>query len=550
MTCAGEAGSMEEAFALTREQLSCAPDRFDVRGPFVRSSTQLKTPLDSGLAWQTNAANFRSMLVRFTYADGRSRLVDVDPQMTARNWFPGNRFSVPVPSSQADLVAIDAVVERPFTRSVAGAARLTSLADSERELYSRSLAYMFMFGLLILPLLYDGLFYRVLRQGFVLWHFLMVATTSLFMLFSSGLVNEILPDIPLDLRWRLTSLFQALSAGCGAMVIAGLIEKRFLPPRLTMAMMVSALLPLIVKFIATFGGELTRITINNWFVFSFAPVVILISIVVAVALSRGSRGARWALAAMSGLMLVVAWRTVVAFSGSSLPFPINDMVFAGFVLLSLVTAIAVGDRFTGLKHEHDEAQMRAIRMGQMANTDGLTGLANRRAFDMVRTLKTGQGLLVADIDHFKQVNDREGHQVGDAVLCNVAGLLKGHLPAMDGREDDGSPGCVYRLGGEEFAAIVEVMEDHQLIALADRLREIVGRSGVEEGTAGLPQVTISLGVVLGRGQMMHEAFGAADRALYRAKREGRNCVRIGDADDCNADARVSQGSTNFGRAGA
>ena len=317
-----------------------------------------------------------------------------------------------------------------------------------------------------------------------------------------------------------------------------------------MAMMVSALLPLIVKFIATFGGELTRITINNWFVFSFAPVVILISIVVAVALSRGSRGARWALAAMSGLMLVVAWRIVVAFSGSSLPFPMNDMVFAGFVVLSLVTAIAVGDRFTGLKHEHDAAQMRAIRMGHMANTDGLTGLANRRAFDMIRTLKAGQGLLVADIDQFKQVNDREGHRVGDAVLCKVAGLFQSHLPAMDGREDDDSPGCVYRLGGEEFAAIVEVMEEHQLIALADRLREIVGRSGGEEGTAGLPQVTISLGVVLGRGQMMHEAFGAADRALYRAKREGRNCVRIGDADDCNADARVSQGSMTFGRAGA
>ena len=71
---------MEEAFALTQEQLSCAPDRFDARGPFVRSSTQLRAPLGPGLAWQTNAADFRSMLVRFTYANGQSRLVDVDPQ--------------------------------------------------------------------------------------------------------------------------------------------------------------------------------------------------------------------------------------------------------------------------------------------------------------------------------------------------------------------------------------------------------------------------------------------------------------------------------------
>ena len=547
MTCAAGAESLAEAFALSERELACGPHRFDERAPFVRTATRLegrKLALGSGLVWQTEAAAFSSILVRFTYADGSTRLVDIDPQMTARNWFPANRFSVDVPSSSSALVAVDAVVEKPFTRGVAADARVMTRADSVREQYRRSLAYVFMLGLLILPLLYDFLFYRVLRQSFVLWHSGMIATTTLFMLFSSGLVNEIVPDLPLEVRWRLTTLSLALAAGCGAMLVAGLIEDRFLPPRLARAMMASALLPLLVKVVATVGGESLRIAINDWFVFSFLPVVALISVVVAVALAKGSRGAAWALAGMGGLVLVIVLRTLAALDVLALPFPMNDMVFAGFVLLSLVTAVAVGDRFTGLKQDRDAARMRAIKMGQMANTDGMTGLANRRAFDMVPKLKAGQGLLVADIDHFKQVNDRYGHQVGDAVLCDVAGCLRGNLTGIDGPEESAVRGTVYRLGGEEFAAIVDVMEAHELVSLAERLRVIVANSENPD----MPNVTLSFGAVLGHGQLMHEAFGAADKALYRAKREGRNRVLLADGVDSDARAEPKSGKLTPSRA--
>lgn len=526
-TCAAGADSMEEAFALPPERLDCGENRFASRAPFVRTSTMLdgrKLAIGSGLVWQTRAADFRSLLVRFTYADGTSRLVDVDPQMAARNWFVGNRFSVPVPASSAALVAVDTVVERPFTRSLSSESRIMTNADRAREHYHRSLAYMFLLGLLVLPLLYDFLFYRVLRQSFVLWHVGMIGATSLYMLAHSGLVFEILPDLALGVRWRLISLALALAAACAAMVVAGLIEEKYLPPRTTRAMVAVAFLPLAVKAVATLANGALRLTINDWFVFSFMPVVVLIGAVTAIALAKGSRGARWALASMAMLVLVMALRVLVALTDVELPVAMADLVFAGFVLLSLVTAVAVGDRFTGLKEDRDAANVRAVKLGRMARTDGLTGLANRRAFDTIKRLRIGQGLLVADIDHFKLINDRHGHQTGDAVLCHVADVLRIGL-------SDGTKGRVFRLGGEEFALVVEAMEQGELVAVGERLREAIGRTMGTEEAPELPPVTVSMGAVLGEGQAMHAAFGQADRALYRAKNDGRDCVRLADGED-------------------
>jgi two-component system, cell cycle response regulator len=160
------------------------------------------------------------------------------------------------------------------------------------------------------------------------------------------------------------------------------------------------------------------------------------------------------------------------------------------------------------------------RMQQMAVTDGLTELANRRSFDrslereLTRASRTDGRLSVVllDIDHFKVLNDTYGHVVGDAVLRQVAAALR-----ECGREYD----TVARYGGEEFAAVLPGCSSALALQVAERLRR-----AVEEAGTDVP-VTASCGVATYPydGMDAGDLLQAADQALYASKRSGRNTVR-------------------------
>jgi diguanylate cyclase (GGDEF)-like protein len=153
--------------------------------------------------------------------------------------------------------------------------------------------------------------------------------------------------------------------------------------------------------------------------------------------------------------------------------------------------------------------------------DPLTGLLNRAAllnrFEELEQLAghgehASLGLLVADLDHFKQVNDEHGHPVGDAVLTDVAYAMRKALRAFD---------LVYRVGGEEFVVLLPGADLEHTVEVGERLREAVA-----EGRTGDVAVTMSLGAAAARGGGVRfiELYGAADAALYAAKRDGRNRV--------------------------
>ncbi|WP_454598820.1 diguanylate cyclase [Qipengyuania sp. SM2507] len=533
LTCTAGAESARAALDLPRGQLQCSGSRFGHRDRFVRTSVELPDRVlpggSNGMVWQTEASDFTSMLVRFTYADGTQRLIDVDRQMAARNWFAGNRFNVPVPDEAARLVAVDTVVERPYSAATSAKARILTQARSAEMHYLRSLAYVLVIGLLVLPLIYDLLFYRILRQRFVLWHLGMVGAMTCYTLLQSGLIFELVPDLELGLRWRATALAFVLALSSAVMVVRGLIEDRLLSRGMNAALIVAALIPILVKIVALLGGEALRITVNAWLMASLIPSAAIVAIAVAVALARGSRGARWAAMGLSVLMAVGSLRLLVGLGLLEFGFALEDSVFVAMVVLAIFTSLGVGDRFLALRDDRDQARTQAIRLGQMANTDGLTGLANRRAFDMVARLKAGQGLLLADIDRFKAVNDEHGHQVGDAVLCRVAAILRDELNEQPGAR-------VYRLGGEEFAVVADTADGQQLMQLAEKLRLTLIRVDGPEFPVDLPAVTVSIGAVLGHGQLMHQAFADADAALYRAKDSGRDCSVLYNAGTAKSDS--------------
>jgi diguanylate cyclase len=162
-----------------------------------------------------------------------------------------------------------------------------------------------------------------------------------------------------------------------------------------------------------------------------------------------------------------------------------------------------------------------------ALTDPLTGLANRRSFDLelgAVAARAGRSspahLVMADIDHFKRVNDTHGHDIGDEVLRIVGEILRANV-----RRD----GLVARLGGDEFGLLLPEARAHYTTGIANRLcgllasRPLVVRGHPEV----MERITLSIGVAgWHAGESSARWFARADAALYEAKRRGRNCISI------------------------
>ena len=159
---------------------------------------------------------------------------------------------------------------------------------------------------------------------------------------------------------------------------------------------------------------------------------------------------------------------------------------------------------------------------EMAVTDQLTGLRNRRYVrrhldGLLRTEEAA--VLLVDIDKFKSINDTYGHNIGDVALREVAERLRVQLRAAD---------VVARYGGEEFLAVLTGAPSAYALIVADRLREAIAAEPIRTGDVVLP-VTISIGVAVGGpGVPAEQLIGAADEALYRAKRDGRNRAYLAD----------------------
>lgn len=176
-----------------------------------------------------------------------------------------------------------------------------------------------------------------------------------------------------------------------------------------------------------------------------------------------------------------------------------------------------------LKVSLTEAQVKA-------DTDVLTGISNRRAFERMlgaagaRAVMTGEplSLAICDIDHFKIFNDTHGHEVGDRVLRFVSNVLQ---------ENCSKIGSVFRHGGEEFVVIFERMTAEQAYEVIDATRRDLGERHIvnKETDESIGTVSFSAGVsLLGECGDVGHLLRNADRALYRAKANGRNCVVISD----------------------
>jgi diguanylate cyclase (GGDEF)-like protein len=278
-------------------------------------------------------------------------------------------------------------------------------------------------------------------------------------------------------------------------------------------------LPLFVWF--TYGNDLpaARLVIH-------ASVVGCIFITTAVLLFRGrgepetrqpARACAWLL--IFATFLQVAWCIFefrISTPATDLIHP--DLINVGFSYLSMVLglAIVIGLLWLALTTHR-------LTLHKMAQTDSLTGLLNRRAFEeilrreLLRSDRSGarMGLMLIDLDYFKQVNDSLGHFAGDDVLRRIGLVLRDGTRPSD---------VLARYGGEEFVVLLRYAGVDESLAAAERIRLLIANLN---GLPGSVNLTASIGVAVSQPKdTATEFLLRSDEALYQSKREGRNQVTV------------------------
>lgn len=215
---------------------------------------------------------------------------------------------------------------------------------------------------------------------------------------------------------------------------------------------------------------------------------------------------------------------------------IDDYVTTPLSLKVLLARIRAGQRIITLQQEVEaerkdlqryiaELAVANRRLELMANTDVLTGLANRRyslnrleqEWTSAQRHKRPISVLMLDLDHFKSVNDSLGHDAGDAVLIHTTKIMRKCARATD---------IPCRLGGEEFLIICPNTDGEEALLLAERIRQMIESNQVET-VALLNPMTVSIGVACScDGKSWKELITSADKALYKVKRHKRNAVQL------------------------
>lgn len=205
---------------------------------------------------------------------------------------------------------------------------------------------------------------------------------------------------------------------------------------------------------------------------------------------------------------------------------ISDVLNSWFSVVFIISIVTWTFYFFFLNSARLELDLEAARaeLDLISRTDPLTNLYNRRHFDeqaeleLQRAKRSGftNSILLLDIDGFKEINDVNGHDVGDAVLISLAAVLRSELRSFD---------LVARYGGDEFIIMLTDTNTDEAFSIAERIRKRVSLTPFVVGTR-IFNITLSLGIAtLGTLDAdVRSLLKRGDDALYRAKEQGRNCV--------------------------
>ncbi len=229
-----------------------------------------------------------------------------------------------------------------------------------------------------------------------------------------------------------------------------------------------------------------------------------------------------ALVAFSSFAATMLIMAVVSSIPGIEPVPLHWWIVAGIipVVISAPVSWLLGRQAEYIRRLNAELNAAYQAVKHAAETDHLTGVANRAAFDArVAALHDQRPgwFLVVDIDRFKDINDRHGHALGDTAIAAVAAALTRTI---------GPDNLVGRIGGEEFAVFLPAAGATGALEMAEAIRRAVAGLAIAGAGEEVMALTVSVGVTGGAGLSVATGLSAADRAMYRAKQDGRDRVQF------------------------
>jgi diguanylate cyclase (GGDEF)-like protein len=369
-------------------------------------------------------------------------------------------------------------------------------------------------GTLVMPLIFNAAFYRVLRERFVIWHSALTLSLLLTIIVSSGLA-VILFDPPAMILSRLTTLLFGMTVASGAMFTFHFIEPGLMQPGLRRSLPWCAAWASLLSVFHALLPFVARAFQSSVYTAAFAPILAIFLISMADAVRRGSRAAKYQAIGYAPMIVVGLVRLVSGLVPGLRSTDAMTLFYVGCIAEVSFTTLGMADRFVTMRRERDRARNDADLLERLSETDPLTGLLNRRAIEREFEGLRGQGfslLAVIDLDHFKSINDVYGHSIGDAVLKVVTHALQ-HGPDVR----------AYRLGGEEFMLL---LRGEDAAIQGERRRKAVSEC-IAKALPTLDRlVTASMGMThFTKQDSFAVSYERADRLLYEAKRLGRNCTR-------------------------
>lgn len=431
----------------------------------------------------------------------------------AKPLLAGPVFGLALPPADGGTRAYIVRIERPHSVTVASEAALRR--DPLTGIPPVSLVLLSLVaGMLVMPLLFDLLYYLVLRERFVLLHACTTLSMLVYVLAAGGLVTAF-AVLPVSLLAVVAPLAFALGAAFAGLFITAFLEEGMLPPLLRRMVNAAAALGAVSAGLCALQLEATQAFDNRAYFLSLAPLLPVYLAAIGMALRRGSRAARYLAFAFVPIFATALERLLRGLGLYAAPTSIDHGLFFALGLEVIIITLGVADRFLSIRRERDQAIVKARTLQQLSERDALTGLLNRRVIEERFALLRQEGftaLAVVDLDHFKRINDSLGHAAGDRVLKSVARSLQPDDPDI----------MAFRMGGEEFLLL---LRGNNALQRAERQRQEIARAVAQEDLGCL--VTASMGIVEITGGALPGAsfatiYARADRLLYEAKATGRN----------------------------
>ncbi|MGY6550607.1 MAG: sensor domain-containing diguanylate cyclase [Erythrobacter sp.] len=449
-------------------------------------------------------------------ADGSLRTLSYS-ESDGRPFPAGPVFSLELPEITDQTRAVLVRIDRAHSVPLLTEARLSHQRENSDWSLTELMILPLVLGMLILPLLFDITFFVVLRERFVLIHAVMVIGMMSYVLFAGGLIS-LLVILPVAVMAVMAPLSWAIACGAALLFLASFLERGALSRAMHRWCIWGGAWTMAVPGFFALQLHITQPIDDAGYFITVFPSALIVTAVLAQAIWRGSRSARFVAVAWTPLLAASLERMVRGLGFYAGPSSLDQAMFLATGIEVVVISLAIADRFLAIRRERDEAISEARMLEQLSTRDSLTGLMNRRAIEARFSELVAQGFgtfALVDLDRFKAINDVHGHQMGDAALVACAAALR-----ANGDRDS----VAVRLGGEEF---VVLLRGPEAIARAEALRQSIPRRiAADVPGLGLP-VTASMGLIevssaISSRISFAEFYARADILLYEAKAAGRN----------------------------